>query len=199
MKKMPETREVAINDFYETLMEKTYQAKEELKVIQEALEKDSEFILVDGDPQAVGKKGVMTYTYGMLVLIRNGETVVFRSDTKAVCGFFKQDDKYIMLPFLGADKAKLGIEIDRILRNANIDVEIHDETDSFDGPWQWEMHKKQKLLIGVPTEIVNLSGRQRYATNVAKEFVPIIENELKKEQTLELYLKNCPIDKLPRA
>jgi len=199
MKKMPETREVAINDFYETLMEKTYQAKEELKVIQEALEKDSEFILVDGDPQAVGKKGVMTYTYGMLVLIRNGETVVFRSDTKAVCGFFKQDDKYIMLPFLGADKAKLGIEIDRILRNANIDVEIHDETDSFDGPWQWEMHKKQKLLIGVPTEIVNLSGRQRYATNVAKEFVPIIENELKKEQTLELYLKNCPTDKLPRA
>ncbi|HUS48580.1 MAG TPA: hypothetical protein VMZ91_00305, partial [Candidatus Paceibacterota bacterium] len=106
---------------------------------------------------------------------------------------------YIMVPFLGADKIKMGIEIDRILRNANIHVEVHDETDSFDGPWQWEMPKKQKLLIGVPSEIVNLSGRQRYATNVAKEFVPLIEQELRKEQQFETILKNIDSNKMARA
>jgi hypothetical protein len=198
MKKISE-KEFAINGFYEILIRKTDQAKRELKKIQEALEKDSDFVLVDNNPYAVGRRGVMTYTYGMLVLIRNADTVVFRADTKAICGFYKQDDKYIMLPFLGADKARLGIEIDRILRNANIDVEVHDETDSFDGPWQWTMPKKQKLLIGVPVEIVNLSGKQRYATNVAKEFVPIIENELKREHGLEQLLRNCNIDKMYRA
>jgi len=196
-----ETQEFAIEGFYKVLITKTEQAKKELKLIQEIFEKNSNFILDSnvGISTPAGKMGIMSYMYGMLVLIRNAETVVFRADTKAICGFYKEDNRYIMVPFLGADKIKMGIEIDRILRDANIHVEVHDETDSFDGPWQWEMPKKQKLLIGVPSEIVNLSGRQRYATNVAKEFVPLIEQELRKEQQFEAILKNIDSKKMARA
>jgi len=200
-----ETQEFAIDGFYKVLINKTEQAKKELKFIQKILEKNSNFVLDSniGINTPAGKMGVMTYMYGMLVLIRNAETVVFRADTKAVCGFYKEDDieddRYVMVPFLGADKIKMGIEIDHILRDANIHVEVHDETDSFDGPWQWEMPKKQKLLIGVPSEIVNLSGKQRYATNVAKEFVPLIEQELRKEQQFEAILRNIDVNKMARA
>ena len=76
-----------LRDFYSSILKRTIQARKDLIEVQEALEYDKNFLLVKSKGEvekarSSSKCGIMMYNYGMLILLRNNDDVVFRADTK---------------------------------------------------------------------------------------------------------------------
>ena len=195
---MTEKHQRVLSGLYAEVCRRTIQARDDLVTIQRALEVDSNFKLVEAK-NSEAKYGFMEYVYGMLVLLRKDDAVIFSADTKALCGFYRKDGKFRMVPFLGVNKTKLCIIVDRILSEKGIEVELDEESESFEGPWAREMSGEQKEMLGMPEEISKLKPIHRYATAIAREFVPIVEEHLKREKKLECMLRNVNESKIPQC
>ena len=195
-------------NYYEFLTKldvETDNIKKELFEIQKVLEKENKFLLVDNTPQSkkkfhLAKYGFMFYSFGLLIVVRKEESeVVFFTDTKALCSFYKEGGKYRVIPYFGANKGKMMFEIARCLVEGGIEFEVDEDNEAFEGPWSKELSIADKVGLGIPKEILNLKAVQRYLTSVARELIPIVQEEIKKQSTYEYILQTIDTNRMPRA
>ena len=101
------------------------------------------------------------------------------------------------MPYLGVDKGKIWFEIGKILSDSGIDFEVDKDSPAFEGPWTWDMPAYSKVVLGMPGSLLQMNRIEKYATEVTREFVPVVESELKKDGMFGCMLKNVSVDKIP--